>query len=167
MQTTRKNRSALVATKDPKTPLRMRQQKALLALASGQRIAPAAAAAGVGRERLSHWIHNDPWFGEQLAKMRAQQEAESKAALRSLLDKTVAALDSALVSKDADRKLKAAALVLRHTIGDRANVDLSVIASRIDDDRALTADELADLEKHLAEHRRSLDADTTTVEPAL
>lgn len=65
------------------------QEKALQALLAGQGVTAAAEAAGVGRQRVSYWLHHDPAFIANYRERRQRLAEQFADRLRALGAKAI------------------------------------------------------------------------------
>lgn len=136
------------------------QMKALTAILSGATQAEAAEAAGVSRQRVSYWIHEDLNFRVNLKKEKLAVLRTARAGLAEGALEAVNFLRATLESSQADtgQKLKAASLLLSASGIDQAPAPWPVL----NDVELLVSAELADATSQ--EHRTAQDQERIELE---
>jgi hypothetical protein len=133
------------------------QALAVTALVNGSTVTEAAERAGVSRVTVSRWVHHDPEFIAELQNTRAEMAAQTRCALETLGNGSVAALREAVEGKRVwATKLTAACAVLKLLGADRAETI-----------RPTTAEEvrlrLQEREQELRQSQSRLDANARDV----
>jgi len=127
--------------------LNRKQEAAIAALLQRTTIRAAAAAVPVNEKTLRDWLKL-PHFAAAFRDARRQVVEAAIARVQQLTGKATDALDAALDSQDVSEKIRAAALVLKHTIGGIDTAD--------------TMARLEEMERQLAELTRGGTGGDTT-----
>ena len=122
--------------------LSRRQKRALAALLSEPTTKAAAEKAGISRTTLYRYLA-EPCFQEALAQQQRQVLRASAARLAALLERALDVLGETMASDEADSRLKAAALVVRHVA---RLTELAELQERVEilETRAVRAEDLSD-----------------------
>jgi len=94
------------------------QEIALQALLEGKTVTRAAEAAGVARQTVSRWLHEDETFVAEFNRRRAEIWDAGKLKMIQLIEAAVAALERALQSENEGIRLRAAQWILDRTLGN-------------------------------------------------
>lgn len=98
---------------EPHASLTPRQRLAVEVLAAGGSTMAAGNAAGVRRETVSRWLADVPGFRTTVNRATRDLAARQRARLLALHDRALDVVGEGLDSDDADRRDRAAALVLK------------------------------------------------------